>query len=215
MRRISFGFAVLICLLYFVAAVNASNRNYGAGTWSPAERWTQSCNDQESTSTDCVTDTPIGYGPCAWGDEDDIADFAYGKLAAGQVSTDTLCLVTDLCSDFACPHMIDYQVVGSGLQVTLTDNRGNMYPAPPAIKTKQGPTVQACFSDPLWPQSDASILPTIPGTNGGYGLLVAYTLTVTATKTTQFSGGFEIAQNDADGRFGYFHVFNTVPCQWR
>jgi len=205
----------VVVLLSSAAGVSATNPNYGSGTWNPVERWLQGCNDQESTPANCVTDTPTGHGACTWGDEDDITDAAYGKLTAGQVSIDTICLVTDPCSDFACPHMIVYQVVGAGLKVTLTDNRGNTYLVPAAVKTKQGQTVQDCFADPLWPQSDPSALPTIPGTNGGYGLLTTYTLTVTASKTTQFFGGFEIAQNDADGRFGYFHELNTVPCQWR
>ena len=182
----------------------------GPPSFNPVERWLQTCNDQESIpGVTCITD-PMG---CTWGDEDDVADSAYGKLSAGQSISDTLCLVTDPCSDFACPHQILYQVYGAGLQITLSDDRGDTWTATSA--SLKNPT-SLCFNDPLWTGDQViADYPTLPGTGGGYGFLTSYTLTVTATKTTQMSAGFEIAQNDADGRFGYYHSLSTVACPLR
>lgn len=202
---------LLAVMLALPARTVASNPNTGVA-FNRVLTWTQACNDQESTATNCVTDTVTGYGACTWGDEDDIADQATGKLSAGQSVSDTLCLVTDPCSDFACPHQILYSVTGVGLSIRLTDSRGHTWTA--TSSSSKSPTT-LCFNDPLWPQFDASVLPTIPGTNGGYGLVTGYTLTITASKTTQMSAGFEIAQNDADGRFGYWHTLSAVTCPLR
>lgn len=206
MRLLAIGLSLL---LVGVAAAHASRPSGVA--FNPADRWLQTCNDEESTFVGtCVTDT----AQCAWGDEDDVADTAYGKLSSGSTVSDTLCLVTDTCSDAACPHFIDVFASGNGLKVTLTSDRGDSYTAPYAAAAHE---YQLCIPDPHFSGDrnplDYPLLP-LPFVFGSYGVLTHWTLTVTASKTTQFAGGLEIAQNHADGSFGYYHQFVEVPCAW-
>jgi hypothetical protein len=212
--------AVLAGLMLASTAAASNPTNGGTPVFNHVTTWTQGCNDLQSsppagsgTGGPCVTDTVTGYGVCTWGDEDDIADFALGKITGGVTITDTLCLVTDWCSDGACPHKVLYQVDDSSpaLDVWLTDDRGNTWTAPPIRLPKNGGyRWQLCFADPLWPAgSDPLLYPPLPGTNGGRGYVTAYTLHVTATKTTQMDAGLEIAQNRY---YGYVHTFADVPC---
>lgn len=207
MRKFFFLAAVLVALLAGTAAKPALS----TPSWNPASRWLQTCNDEEGVFVGtCVTD-PL---QCAWGDEDDVADTAYGKLSSGVTTSDTLCLVTDTCSDFACPHYLDAFVTGNGLRVTLTSDQGDSYTVPYVQSARE---YQLCISDPHFSGDrnplDYPLLP-LPFVLGSYGVLTHWTLTVTATKTTQFSGGLEIAQNHADGSFLYYHQFSEVPCVW-
>lgn len=201
--------AAAIALL---AAANTQASNPPPFHFNPATRWTQTCNDLQSPVTGtCVTDTPYGGQPCAWGDEDDLADTAYGKLSAGQTVTDTLCVVTDWCNDGACPHTILYQATDTSrsLSVTLTDDRGHVWTADPVRQDKRY-VWQLCFLDPLSPAGGSyTDYPPIPDTNGGVGFVTQYTLHVTALKTTNAFAGLEVAQN---GLYGYTHTFPSVPC---
>lgn len=207
--------ALIAVVLGLVAAPNAWESNPAPFHFDAAMRWLQTCNDWQSPVTGtCVTDTPAVTGgrPCAWGDEDDLADLAIGKLTAGQTVTDTLCVVTDMCNDGACPHTILYQANdtnASALTVTLTSDRGGSWSAPP-VRSGKGYVWQLCFLDPLWTGDPLfADYPLIVGTNGGVGFVTNYTLHVHANKTTQAGAGFEVAQN---GLFGYSHTFPSVPC---
>lgn len=210
------------CVVFSSAPLASAGRRNAptAPSWNAADRWLQNCNDEESappngTSTQpnaplCATD-PL---QCTWGDEDDVADSAYGKISAGVTTSDTLCLVTDTCSDFACPHFIDVYAQGNGLQLALTSDRGDSYTIPYVSAVRQ---YQLCFRDPHF-TGDTNPLdyPLLgpPFVDGSYGILTYWTLTVTATKTTTLNAGLELAQNNADGHFGYYHTFSNVPCVW-
>lgn len=201
--------AAVVVALALCGAAAASNPT--GLSWSPASRWTQTCNDEQSTYVGaCVTD-PL---QCAWGDEDDVADVAFGKLSVGQSTSDTLCLVTDSCSDAACPHYIDAFVqAGQGLSVTLSSDRGDSWTLP-FVRSARPYPYELCVRDPHVVGSrnplDYPLLPP-PFVPGSYGVLTHYTLTVTASKTSQIGAGLEIAQNHADGSFGAVHQF-PVPC---
>lgn len=212
---------LMVLVVALVVAVPAATANPTPLGWNRYVTIRQGCNDLQSTATNCVTDTPTANGgqPCTWGDEDDLEDAAAGKLAAGQTTSDTLCMVTDWCNDGACPHMALYQVTDSGpyLQVTLSDDRGDVWPSPAPVKIGTTYYYQSCVADPVWDAAfrdyaaGGSPYPPLPGTNGGLGLFTNYTLTVTATKTTQFSGAFELGENHSDPT-SQAHNRIDIPC---
>ena len=217
LRVLAASFAVCASLL----AAGASASNPPPFHFNPAFRWLLSCNDLQSPITGACVTNPAS---CAWNDEDDVADTGYGKLTAGQTVSDSLCVVTDTCNDGACPHYIDYKVTGpANLTVRLTDDRGGSWSAPPVRQSGGGGYVyQLCFPDPYYNLGDFSFFdyPLVPSpgytapNDGARGYVTVYTLSIFSPKSTnQGSAGFEVAQNGADGRYGYWHVFD-VPCEW-
>lgn len=208
MRKLLVAAASLIVLLS-AAVAGASN--------PPPFNW-----NRVSTLMLQSLDTPGNIGAynttgCVWNDEDYQLDTAGGKLAAGQSSTDTLCLVTDMCHDGACPHTVQVQVANSSqvLNVQLSDTNGNVWIASPVKGSTLQPAVkgyvwQLCVADPLW--NVYTNWPVIPDTNGGVGIITHYTLTVTASKTTNPSGYFEIGMHNwGPGSFNPFQL-PSPPC---
>jgi hypothetical protein len=177
------------------------SRGTNALSWSRSFTLLASINDLQSTSTTTVYNTT----GCVWNDQDELTDAAKGKLSAGLTISDTLCAVTDWCSDSACPHMVYFQIsAGPGLQVQLTSNRGGLWRSPPPVKNGSDWIYQLCFPDPLWDPNNA-VFPLVPGTNGGEGFVTNYTLTLTATKTGQIAAAFGIGQNRTSQLSG-------IPC---
>lgn len=196
----------LIILLAVMAAILATAADAGN---PPPFNWNRTAFDMMTS-----LDTPGNFGVenttgCVWNDEDYQLDSAAGKLSAGKTSTDTLCMVTDMGNDGAYPHTIQIDVSNSSdtLRVELTSDRGGDWALTP-VKTQKAYHWQLCLPDPLWPQQ--APYPPVPGTTG-VGYLTRYTLSVTAQKTTNPGGEFEIGMNDFPGSFNALQL-PSPPC---
>lgn len=167
-----------------------------------------SWNDLQSTSANTV----YNRTGCVWNDMDETADRTTGRLGTGQTTSDSMCLITDYCSDGFCPHMVLFEVDGgSGLQVTLTSDRGGVWQSLPPVKSGGSQVYELCVADPVW-LSYPTDYPPIPDSNGGVGYLTRYTLRVSASKTSQVEAWFDIAPNHSEGEFGYTRQLADVPC---
>ena len=206
MRRAPAFLAVLV-VLGVPASVGAQTVKHSpTAGWSRVYSQIAGINDWQSTPTNTVANTT----GCVWNDADDALDAFTGKLSGGQTTQDSMCVVTDMCNDGFCPHMILFQVSGgNGLQVTLSNDRGGVWPSPPPVKG----VYQLCISDPLWTGAqNTADYPAIPDTNGGVGFVTTYTLTVKAARTTQVGAQLEIAPNHSLGEFGVYRQNTSVPC---
>lgn len=207
---------ILLCSLIMILlaglAVSASANSSTAPSWQRIETSLATYNDLQSTTSNRVVNTT----GCVWANTDDLADEGIGRLAAGGSSSDSLCVVTDYCTDSYCPHMIvvDVNSSTSSVRMTLSNDRGGSWSVPaPVRKSNNLYSYQLCIADPLWTgDTNPADYPAIPGTNGGVGFVTTYTLTMTAAKVSQVYAEFEIAPNHSDGSAGYYRVNPNVVC---
>jgi hypothetical protein len=188
-------------------------------TWAPYERHTLGVLDtQLDASGQRTIRNPTD---CAWNDQDDIADQGSGSLRAGETTTRTLCLIADY-DDSGCPTCIFPKAIvanvyasrGSLASVKLTNDRGNSWTFTPDSKG----TVAACVADPVADLFNVAIggdlsttYPEVPGSNGGRGLQVNYTLTITAAKRiSSLMAYLEI--HGGGGNPAFFPQMLQTPC---
>ena len=204
MRLLAIGVALL--LLFGVQAAQPASGT----SWT----WSKGVVRQVLEGMD-TPQPPDGHFPknttdCTWNDEDQIEDVGSGTLV-GEI-TDNLCLVADLdgwyghAGTAVYPKLLITKVFAptSALAVWITNDVGDRWDAPPPVAASRHQYAYGlCVQDPVadaanifgWEQLD--YWPIIPGTNGGHGQIVTYTLHVAiAKKTPNISVYFEAGYND-------------------
>ena len=134
---------------------------------------------------------------CIWDVDDYIDMFGSGTLAKDQAVSTTVCAIADGYDNFAVDNHPVEVLTTSGtdaLLVTLTSDNGVTFTATPQYdKVNRGWTYRICTAD-----ATPGPYPVIDGSNGGTGVVVNWTLTVTnlsgqpQRKTTSVlqTGGF-------------------------
>jgi hypothetical protein len=143
------------------------------------------------------------YTGCVWNDQDQIENLGWGDIASS--TSNTICLVADFDAiQSSYPHIIVFKVYAPGdtLDVSLSNDVGNVWNSPPSTASGNQRLWQMCVVDPVADNanvgvSDLSYWPEIPGSNGGRGKIVNYTLHLTSTKGTTHKvfAYFEIGPN--------------------
>lgn len=144
---------------------------------------------------------------CAWNDMDELADLATGKMTAGSSTSVTECQITDYGNDGFYPRL--FVVETSGVSAVLTNDRGGSWVVP----TVKG-VGSLCIADPTyspWSPNPADY-PPLPDAPGGVGRETHWTLTLTAVKSGQAYGVFDVAPSDSDGQTGYYRQLTSVRC---
>ena len=142
----------------------------------------QPCVEQEGTSRvagdpGCVTSLPN----CVWTADSYISDTAYGYLNPGVGASDKICMVADgLLNWGGEPHFIEGNITApvNNLKVNISDSAGHSYDVAAVPSGKTSYTYNFCEEGSLFPS-----YPSIPNTNGGYGVINPYTLTVSNPST--------------------------------
>jgi len=119
---------------------------------------------------------------CGW-DVDDFTDFtAFGSLAGGETASQSLCVIEDGFNNYGGDtHSVQVLVTSSspGLEVTLSNTFNGAARGAPAPSGKEYQYL-LCVLDPT-----AGGYAEIPGSHGGTGLRVDYTLTIRNPKRQQ------------------------------
>ncbi len=144
--------------------------------------------DGEGTPTSPVYNTTH----CAWNDQDNIVNLGNGNLDGS--TSNNICLVADYngLQHPQYPKVILFNVYAASdsLDVSLTNDAGNSWHVPVSISSGNQRLWQMCVIDPVAEsigvsnETELSSLPIIPGTNGGTGKIVNYTLHITSLKGT-------------------------------
>jgi hypothetical protein len=119
---------------------------------------------------------------CDWDVDDETTWFGQGTVEAGTPSVTTTCVVADGADNVSMDsHAVQAHVLSASnnLTVTLTNSQGVSWTAVPTV-SKTGAEWKFCVIDP----TRAGVYPVIPGSNGGTGIQVFYTLTIAATNRT-------------------------------
>jgi hypothetical protein len=165
---------------------------------------------------------PINTTGCAWNDEDEIMNLGRGDITGS--TSDTICMVADLASNPTdYPKNIIYKVYApsnSALDVTLSNDAGNSWASPPSVLAGNQRLWQMCVADPVAlnaginTPSELTYWPEIPGTNGGHGKIVNYTLHITSLKGTthKVSASYEVGFTAFGSTYPYIQQSNPVPC---
>jgi hypothetical protein len=135
--------------------------------------------------------------PCIWTVDQYKLDAATGQLPAGGSVSDQQCLIADgLMNWVGEPHWISVQASApkNDIALSLSDQFGNVWPlAPTATKTGYGWSL--CIPGPSF-----SSYPTIPNSNGGFGVEDQFTLRIRNT-TSQVAKSLS-AQFEVEGTTG-------------
>jgi len=121
---------------------------------------------------------------CAWNDQDPIMGGGDGNTPADGVGVLSNCLIADWAA-FAptYPKRIALKVLApkEGLQIALRNDAGYAWDVPPSVQEGNRRVWRLCVRDPVaraYTEEDLLIYPEIPGSNGGRGQLVNYTLEI-------------------------------------
>ncbi len=137
---------------------------------------------------------------CVWNDQDSLFRVGSGYVE-GAVS-DGMCLIADLdeTSGANRPHSVYVNVYAAAdtLRVELSNDAGDSWTAGPSVAHGNLRLWRLCVRDPVADEAnsrDLTIWPEVPGTNGGRGQRVEYTLTVTslARRARDVTAHWEIA----------------------
>jgi len=112
---------------------------------------------------------------CGWGPDDSESRTGTGLVTAGSTISTTMCIVWDGSVSSGVNKHIFKAFVNApslGLTVTLSDSHGNSWQANP-VAMGNGYRWTICHND-----QTPGPYPTIPDSNGGYGVIVTYTFTV-------------------------------------
>lgn len=156
---------------------------------------------------------------CVWNDQDELTLLGTGNLTG--TTSQTVCLVADF-DDSArgnYPKRVIVQVYApsDSLDVTLSNDAGHTWP----ITSRPSGNLrlwELCVPDPVADLGNVDRLnpltfwPEIPGTNGGRGQIVNYTLTLTSNQRTtrKVAAYFEVAQG---GNLGTrYNTLRSTPC---
>lgn len=184
---------------YFIYHSFAASPRTGGMLWNHQET-SLSPLDGQGSPTSPVYNTTC----CAWNDQDNFVNSWSGSLTGS--TSNTMCLVADY-DDSAhgqYPKDILFKVYAASdsLDVSLTNDAGNTWQSPPSTASGSQRLWQLCVSDPVADaanvsEANLSYWPIIPGTNGGRGKIVNYTLRITSAKgtTRKVNVQFEIAQS--------------------
>jgi hypothetical protein len=209
------AFVVLFAMVgtYFIYQSFAASPNTNYVGWNRYQANFLSPLDGQGSATAPVYNNT----GCAWNDQDNIVNLGTGNLTGA--TTNTICLVADFddSGHSQFPKAVLYKVYAASdtLDVSLTNDMGNSWHAPPSTVEGNQRVWQMCIADPVADaanitESTLSSLPEVPGSNGGRGTIVNYTLHITSTKSTtrKVFAYFEVAQTGdaAPGR-----TINT-PC---
>jgi len=145
---------------------------------------------------------------CAWNDQDDITNEGRGNLSGS--TTNTICMVADYDETYqqSYPKLIMFNVYAASdtLDVSLTNDAGSSWHAGPSVASGSLRLWQLCVNDPVADPTNVGYgglgyWPEIPGTNGGRGKIVNYSLHLTSSKgtTRKVTAYFEIAHNGTIG----------------
>lgn len=118
--------------------------------------------------------------PCAWDADDQFVSTYLGDLDAGASQSWSECLIGD-----GSDHVIGLRVrarTGASFQVTVSAVPGYAVSADSGPLTNQYVYAAACLVGPVY-QPNSPLLQPVPGSNGGVGVQVALTYTVTNTGT--------------------------------
>lgn len=136
---------------------------------------------------------------CAWNDQDDIADRGTGDINANTPATHSLCIIADFddtsrISGSIYPKAALYEFWTSrpDTEITLSNDAGDSWPTPVPVKDGGDYRYQLCVLDPVADRhnSDLSSYSEIPGTNGGRGQRVNYTLTIQTARDLHATVGY-------------------------
>lgn len=202
------AFVLLFALVgtYFIYQSFAASPSTSYVGWNRYQSTFLSPLDGQGSSTAPVYNNT----GCAWNDQDNIVNLGDGSLAGS--TSNTICLVSDFddSSHSQYPKAILYKVYAASdtLDVSLTNDMGNTWHAPPSTIENNQRVWQMCVADPVADaaninESTISTLPIVPNSNGGHGKIVNYTLHLTSTKgtTRKVVAYFEVAQT-GDGAPG-------------
>jgi len=118
---------------------------------------------------------------CVWDDDDHDLSAGSGYLATGATTRATICSIADGADNTGGDDKTAEAWVYSPqrtLAVTMTDTRGHSWTAVP-IANKNGWDYLICIRE-----QEPGPFPLIDGSNGGTGIRIDYTLTVTASRKT-------------------------------
>lgn len=177
MRRALVALAVLAML---GIPASAAAHVHGSGTVPFAFRLysfeNQSCVEQQSPPASPTCSSPTGNvvnpTPCVWTTDQWIEDQGTGSLDGGVSVPDGICLI----ADGRILHRIRVTGTSSSpnLQVVLSSDAGEHTTIPAVQVDGNTWSYSFCERGPTF-----SSYPTIPDSNGGFGVQVNYTLTVT------------------------------------
>lgn len=196
-RLAALGAAVAAATAAFAAApavASANGRSSAPFGFYTASMETENCVEQQSGGlSNCGTASAV-VNPtnCIWTVDQYTMDNASGDLPGGATATDHMCLIADgMTNWWGEPHWISASVTSSrdNLDVTLSDQFGNSWALQPTAG-KSSYTWSLCMGGPSF-----SSYPTVPNSNGGYGVQDDYTLSVrnASTQTARsLSASFEI-----------------------
>lgn len=157
----------------------------------------ESCVEQESPPASPVCSSPTGNvvnpTPCVWTVDQYINRQGYGDLASGAAASDHICLIADgVLRVGGEPHwiIVDVSATSPNLNITLSDSAGQSWTLISVAADNQTYTYSLCEPGPTFDS-----YPTIPDSNGGWGVKVDYTLTVANPGRTTHGvrAGWEIA----------------------
>jgi hypothetical protein len=129
--------------------------------------------------------------PCSWDVDDHESLVGTGNVAASV--SGSLCVVSDGLYSFAHYEVAQVSVHAAtdNLTVTLSNDFGQSWVIP-ALGSGHSFTYVLCIA-----QIRPGPYPTIPDSNGGYGFIVTYTLTIATTKAAH--GVYAILQTEGNG----------------
>jgi hypothetical protein len=205
--------------IYIIFQTLAANPASNGGTGVSWQRYRQallSPLDGQGTPEAPVTNTT----GCAWNDQDAIVNLGTGNLSGS--TSNTICLVADYddTSHAQYPKTIAFRVYAASdtLDISLSNDAGNRWHAPPSRADGSNRVWEMCVTDPVADaanvsESNLSYWPEIPGTNGGRGKIVNYTLNVTslAKTTRKFNAYFEVAHSGSIGPLRTLHSLQCPP----